>query len=69
MSKQQKIEQLMALMSGKLSRADISPRLVIRFNELPRLVIRFNELASNYKLLAKLSIMIRSIVSLKRCQQ
>lgn len=33
MSKQQKIEQLMALISGKLSRADISPRLVIHFNE------------------------------------
>jgi hypothetical protein len=33
MSKQEKIEQLMALVTGQIRRADISPRLVIHFNK------------------------------------
>lgn len=33
MSKQETINQLMALISGKIAKADISPRLVIHFNK------------------------------------
>jgi hypothetical protein len=33
MDKQKKIEQIMALMSGKISAADIPPRLIIHFNQ------------------------------------
>lgn len=33
MNKQQKIDQILALMNGKVSPADIAPRMVIHFNK------------------------------------